>query len=352
MGLAAGQSFFFWARLVDTSGNIGPWYPSGAGVNGQSSSDATPILEYLTGAITKTLLGTDVLTPIDAIPGLQQDVSDNAAAITIEQQARSTADAALSTRIDQVSAQVVIPPMAGDSGGYAGSTTVYAGVWSEQSARAEADLAQAQKTDTVTAQMQSSVAALSAAVQTETTARIAADSATAAQITTVQAQVNSNTAAVQTNAASYADINGRVAASYQIKTRVTTGGRTYMAGIGVGVDNTSGTVESQVLVAAQRFAILDDAGSTVSSPFVVLGGQVFLSQAFIGTGWITNAMIGQTIQSTAVGANGQPLWILDKANGITFNGPNGGSGYLNINSSTLTVYDSNGTLRVRLGIWQ
>lgn len=125
-----------------------------------------------------------------------------------------------------------------------------------------------------------------------------------------------------------------------------------MAGIGVGVDNTSGTVESQVLVAAQRFAILDDAGSTVSSPFVVLGGQVFLSQAFIGTGWITNAMIGQTIQSTAVGANGQPLWILDKANGITFNGPNGGSGYLNINSSTLTVYDSNGTLRVRLGIWQ
>ncbi|KVE27722.1 host specificity protein [Burkholderia vietnamiensis] len=351
MGLAAGQSFFFWARLVDTSGNIGPWYPSGAGVNGQSSSDATPILAYLTGAITKTQLGSDVLTPVNAIPGLQQSVSDNAAAITTEQQSRATADAALSTRIDQVSAQVVIPPMAGDSGGYAGSTTVYAGVWSEQSARAEADMAQAQKFETVTAQVQSTAASLSAAVQTEAAARIAADTATASQITTVQAQVDSNTAAVQTNAASYADINGRVAASYQIKTQITAGGRTYIAGIGVGVDNASGTVESQVLVAAQRFAILDNSGSTVSSPFVVQGGQVFLSQAFIGTGWITNAMIGQTIQSTAVGANGQPLWILDKANGITFNGPNGGSGYLNINSSTLTVYDSNGTLRVRLGIW-
>ncbi len=41
MGLAAGQSFF-WGRLVDTSGNIGPWYPnSQQGVLGQSSSDAT-----------------------------------------------------------------------------------------------------------------------------------------------------------------------------------------------------------------------------------------------------------------------------------------------------------------------
>lgn len=284
---------------------------------------------------------------------LSQDaaIPANTAAINSEATTRATADSALSTRIDSISAQIVIPEMAGSTGDYAGSTTVYAGVWSEQSARAEADLAQAQKTETVTAQMTSANVALSAAVQTETTARIAADSAQASQITTVQAQADANTAAVQTVATSYADLNGRVAASYQIKTQITANGRTYIAGIGVGVDNSSGTVESQVLVSASRFAVLDPNGSAVSSPFVVQGGQVFISQAFIGTGWIQNAMIGDVIQSTAVGANGQPRWRLDKNGTLTMNGANGGSGYLTLSDSTLQVYDNNGTLRVRVGLW-
>jgi predicted phage tail protein len=351
MGLAAGRSFFFWGRLVDTSGNIGPWYPTGAGVNGQSSSDATEILTYLAGQISQTELAQDVLAPIEAIPGIQQAVTDNEAAITTEQQARVSGDTALSNRLDQVVAQVVIPEMAGSTGDYAGSTQVYAGVWSEQSARAEADLALAKNVETTTAQITSTKTTLLATVQTETQARIDGDSALATQVTTVQAQADANTAAVQTVASSYADLNGRVAASYQIKTQITANGRTYIAGIGVGVDNSSGTVESQVLVSASRFAILDPNGSAVSSPFVVQGGQVFLSQAFIGAAWIQNANIGDIIQSTAVGANGLPRWKLDKNGTITLNGANGGSGYMTLSDSTLLVYDNNGTLRVRLGLW-
>lgn len=39
-GLAVGQVFYFWARLVDTSGNVGAWYPAkGPGVQGQPSTD-------------------------------------------------------------------------------------------------------------------------------------------------------------------------------------------------------------------------------------------------------------------------------------------------------------------------
>ncbi|MEK6386836.1 MAG: host specificity protein J [Paraburkholderia tropica] len=351
MGLAAGQSFYFWARLVDTSGNIGAWYPDGAGVNGQSSSDADEILSYLNGQIGKEQLTQDLLGPIEAIPDLQQDVEANAAAITNEQQARVDGDTALSDRIDKVSAQVLIPDMAGDDGGYAGSTEVYAGVWSEQSARAEGDMALAKNVETTTAQISSTKATLLAAVQTETQARIDGDSALATQVTTVQAQADENTAAVQTVASSYADLNGRVAASYQIKTQITTNGRTYIAGIGVGVDNSSGVVESTVLLSASRVAILDPNGSAVSSPFVVQGGQVFISQAFIGTGWIQNAMIGDVIQSTAVGANGLPRWKLDKNGTLTLNGANGGSGYMTLTDSTLLVYDNNNVLRVRLGLW-
>jgi predicted phage tail protein len=253
-----------------------------------------------------------------------------------------------------VEAQYVTPPMAGGSG-WAGSQTAYAGVYSEVTARAEADLALSQKTDTVSAQITTTASNLTAAINTEQTARVTGDSANASAITTVQANldsVNSTlSASVQTNANAYADLNGRVAASYTIKTQITSNGRTYIAGLGVGVDNSSGTVESQVLVAASRFAILDPNGTAVSSPFIVQGGQVFMSSAFIADASITNAKIGGIIQSNAVGANGQPRWSLDKNGVLTLNGANYGSGYLTINDSTVTVYDSNNVLRVRLGLW-
>lgn len=69
-GLRAGQAFFFWARLVDRSGNIGPWYPGeGTGVIGEASADAGDILEYITGKITETQLGKDLLSEIGKIGG-------------------------------------------------------------------------------------------------------------------------------------------------------------------------------------------------------------------------------------------------------------------------------------------
>jgi predicted phage tail protein len=301
IGLVAGFDMYFWARLVDTSGNIGAFFPAitGAGVHGMSSSDATAILAYLTGQITATQLSIELATPIAAIPSMQTAITANATAISTETTQRIDGDTALSDRIDIVSAQVVIPPEAGDSTAFAGATTVFAGIYTEQSARAEADLALASQVNNVSAQVNTYSNAYFAAVQVETTARISADAATASQLTTVQASVDSNTAAVATNAASFADINGRVSASYQIKTQVTTGGRTFIAGIGVGVDNNSGTVESQVLVTADRFAVLETTGSGTFAPFVIQGGQAFINSAFIGTAYITTAKIADAAITTA-----------------------------------------------------
>jgi predicted phage tail protein len=337
-GLAAGQSFFFWARLVDRSGNIGPWYPAGAGVNGQSSSDESEYAKYFAGTITKSALGADLLGAIKSVENVGDQLTHMADQVGAVQQ-----DVA---RVDGIVARFN-PPMAGSTADLAGSSARMAGVWSEQAARAEADMAIAQRVDNVAAVAGSA----SSLVKQETNARVEADKAMASQITTVQAKVADNAAAVQTVAKSYADLNGRVSASYSIKTQITSNGRTYIAGIGIGVDNSSGVVESQVLVAASRFAVLDPNGNTVTAPFVIQGGQVFISQALIGTGWIQNAMIGDVIQSTTVGANGQPRWRLDKNGTLTMNGANGGSGYLTISDSTLLVYDNNGTLRVRLGLW-
>uniref|UniRef100_UPI0013C324E4 TipJ family phage tail tip protein n=1 Tax=Pseudomonas viridiflava TaxID=33069 RepID=UPI0013C324E4 len=68
-GLLAGVTFFFWARLVDRTGNIGPWYPVGNGVFGQASSDAGPILELIADQISETELAKHLLDRIDLIDG-------------------------------------------------------------------------------------------------------------------------------------------------------------------------------------------------------------------------------------------------------------------------------------------
>ncbi|MDR5671193.1 hypothetical protein KPA97_68345, partial [Burkholderia cenocepacia] len=86
-----------------TSGNVGPWYPAaGPGVQGQPTTDEGEYEKYFAGRISHSALGEDLRKPIDAIPGLQQGVADNASAIekeihdradAIAKEARDRADA-------------------------------------------------------------------------------------------------------------------------------------------------------------------------------------------------------------------------------------------------------------------
>ncbi|WP_316886266.1 TipJ family phage tail tip protein [Ralstonia thomasii] len=290
LGLVAGYDLYFWARLVDTTGNVGAFYPatSASGVHGMSTADASVLLGYLTGQITSTQLAQSLATPIAAIPSIQTRLTANETAVSTETSARQAADAALSSRIDSVTA-VFNPPEAGSMNDYAGSTTSFAGVYSEQYARAAADVALATRIDTVQTQMNAfDLTPVYAAITTETNARVTGDTANATQLTSLQATVSNNTAAIQTNANAYASLNGVVSAMYTIKTQVTSNGKTYVAGIGLSADNTNG---SQVLVTADRFAVLETSGGSVFSPFVIQNGQAFINQAFIGSAWITNAML-------------------------------------------------------------
>jgi hypothetical protein len=121
--------------------------------------------------------------------------------------------------------------------------------------------------------------------------------------------------------------------------------------MGLGVQQQAdGTYQSQALFQVDRFALINVANGAATVPFVVQGGQTFISQALIGDGWINNAMIGNVIQSSVTGAGGAPRWKLDKNGSLTMTGP-AGAGYLTINDSLIQVFDSAGTLRVRLGIW-
>ncbi|HDS1142837.1 TPA: DUF1983 domain-containing protein [Stenotrophomonas maltophilia] len=363
-GLAAGARFFFWARLVDRSGNIGPWYPAGTGVMGESSTDAAAYEEYFRNQITESALGQALRGKIDSIdqivpliwdaaatyepgqtvvyngkiwswqgtdpgneepPGTNwQDVGDaiaEAGAVagrvnTLELQVNDpeTGLQAIGQKTDGLFAQLNVQA-AGDEDWGAGDETVFAGTLTIQTVIAEGDYAQAKRIDTV------------------------------------QAQVGQTQAAVEQTSQAVVDLNGKISVTYMLRAQVTSDGRIYAAGMGLGVEQQpDGSYQSQVLFDVGRFAVINLVNNTVTSPFVIQGGQTFISQALIGTGWIQNAMIGDVIQSNATGVGGQPRWKLDKNGTLTMTGANSG-GYLTINDRVIQVYDGNGTLRVRLGIW-
>jgi predicted phage tail protein len=64
-----GTSLFFWARLVDRTGNVGPWFPAVNGVNGRSSSDQSEYDEYFRDKIGKGALYQSLREEIELISG-------------------------------------------------------------------------------------------------------------------------------------------------------------------------------------------------------------------------------------------------------------------------------------------
>uniref|UniRef100_UPI00055B1AB9 phage tail tip fiber protein n=1 Tax=Franconibacter pulveris TaxID=435910 RepID=UPI00055B1AB9 len=116
-----------------------------------------------------------------------------------------------------------------------------------------------------------------------------------------------------------------------------------------GVQNTPSGMQSQVIFLADRFAVMSQAGGSVSLPFVIQNGQTFIRDTFIQDGTITNAKIGSFIQSSNYVA-GSAGWRLDKSGTFERNAANG-AGRTVDNGILRLVYDANGTLRIRDGLW-
>ena len=114
---------------------------------------------------------------------------------------------------------------------------------------------------------------------------------------------------------------GKLKDMWSVKVGQTVDGKLYTAGIGVGVENTPEGMQSQVLILADRFAVLntvDGTGSAVSVPFAIDNGQVFMNSAFIKEGTIDSAKIAQHIQSTNW-IDGVQGWAINKDGGAQFN---------------------------------
>ncbi|MFT1613040.1 DUF1983 domain-containing protein [Enterobacter hormaechei subsp. xiangfangensis] len=189
--------------------------------------------------------------------------------------------------------------------------------------------------------------------------------ATATQINGITATINGHTSAITTNAQAIANVNGDLKAMYSIKVGLSSNGQYYAAGMGIGVENTPSGMQSQVIFLADRFAVTHQAGATVTLPFVIQNGQVFIRETFIQDGTIGNGKIGNYIQSSTWDGTGNVGWHINKSGYATFNNVTvrgsiyATNGNFSFNGSgNTTVINGNGVTinipgggRIVLGTW-
>ncbi|HEJ3453677.1 TPA: phage tail protein [Pseudomonas aeruginosa] len=432
--LAAGARLAFRGRLIDRTGNVGPW---SAWVDGISSTDASEYNELITKEYVESALGeqffadidqmqvditglqdqinnlTDVLAydptktyakndivrvgnrlyqakqavPLNASPpnatywadigqsietanGLAQQVATNTADIT---ELDGKVEAAASS-LDVLQAAARREPATGEKADALKGWDTIARAATEVTVRANEDEAQAKRTSllearTVTAegriatvesvvasnnavtvqrldQLSGQVASNASAISTEQTVRANADSALGQRVDTVSARTDTNEANIQTTSQAVTSLDGNVKALYSVKLQAHANGQKYAAGWQLGFD--SGTSVTTMAFQADRFLWFNSSSGQTVAPVSIIGGQMFINNAMIQDGSITNAKIGNVIQSAALGANGEPLWKLDKAGSLTMNSSTSG-GFMRQTAEAIKVYDGNLVLRVQIG---
>ncbi|HIC7893094.1 TPA: host specificity protein J [Citrobacter freundii] len=165
--------------------------------------------------------------------------------------------------------------------------------------------------------------------------------------TQVQAQFNDVTAALEDKLTAVVDATG-ASAIYTLKTGVRINGVMYNAGMSIAVLAEAGKpVVTRVGFNANQFVLMSGSGNTQYSPFAVVNGQVFISDAFIQYGQITLAKIGELRSANYV--QGKTGTIMKSDGTFEVNGAVAGEGAMKITNTTQSVKDGNGVLRVQIG---
>lgn len=234
-----------------------------------------------------------------------------------------------------------------------------------------ADTALSQKIDTTNTNLGTTNANVTSLTQTVATNNTAQSTA----ITQLTSSVNGQFGSVNSQMLTKADTS-TVNSSYSMSVNAngTVAGFKLLAS--TGAVNTSA-----IYFTADKFVIAPSTGVTTNAraPFAVSGGLVYLNNAVIATASIgtalisdasitnakivdasittakiqdasiTNAKIGNVIQSNNYVSNSTG-WSINKDGSIQING-SGGTGRMVIQSNIIQIFDNNGTLRVRMGLW-
>jgi len=369
-GLGPGAVLWFRGRLIDRIGNIGDW---SAWTRGLSSTDADVLLDYLNGKIAAGQLTKELLSTIEKIPGMQDQIDDLRAAVeyvpanayaagdivrqgnrlwqaiqavpaaadgsnappnatywasvgdmlqtaqglagrltTVETGVTQLGDqvAATATRTDRLFAQVS-PSTIGTPDWNIGDNAVTAGQVTIQSVAADANSATAARVETLTA----TVGGNTAAIREEVAARTTALNALAQRTDTLEAKVGDGLdqlrASVQINSKAIADISGNASSQFAVKLQIAENGKYHFAGFGINLGTDGQTVTSEFNILADRFSIMTSTAGATQLLMAVDANGAYLRKAFLRSADIADLIVGNYLKSLGVTSSGEPIFSID-----------------------------------------
>ncbi|MDW6517105.1 host specificity protein J [Escherichia coli] len=98
---------------------------------------------------------------------------------------------------------------------------------------------------------------------------------------TVNKKLEDQSAAIQQIQKVQVDTNNNLNSMWAVKLQQMKDGRLYIAGIGAGIENTPDGMQSQVLLAADRIAMINPANGNTKPMFVGQGDQIFMNEVFL-----------------------------------------------------------------------
>lgn len=311
----SGRVIWYRARLIDRIGNVSPWTEF---ARGMATDDAAIIGEY-------------IKVDIEGSDGYKYLLQN---AIDTNQQLLNQAEAIIENSLANDSD---VRRMTVENGKrkaeYVQAVNLIA---DEAQARVEAlTQLKAQIDDEVVA----SLTRIDTALAAETEARTTADTA-------LSASLGENEAALTEKLDTYVTADS-IGAQYGIKLGLTYNGVQYGAGMSMELTGSGGNVRSQFIFDANRFAIsngISSGSGQWSLPFVVENNQVFIQSAVIQDGSITNAKIGNRIQSNNY-VSGSQGWAIDKSGTAEFSNATV-RGNLYANSGNFAFNGTNNTVQI------
>ncbi|WP_425354205.1 DUF1983 domain-containing protein [Escherichia coli] len=150
-------------------------------------------------------------------------------------------------------------------------------------------------------------------------------------MTTTDQKLGDQEATIQQIQKVQTDTSNNLNSMWAVKLQQMQDGRLYIAGIGAGIENTPDGMQSQVLLAADRIAMVNPANGNTTPLFVAQGDQLFLNEVFISRATIDFAEITGVLRSSGFEVRGQGGWDLSRE------------------LNCFRVDDENNVIRVRMG---
>lgn len=337
MGLSIGQEFFYRARIVDRSGNEGPWT---GWIRGESSTDVSDITDVIMDEISQTGAFKSLVEPLerDIADGMLNsiehaksiirnslandsetrrwraqngartaEITETRAAVANEVEARTIAMLEMQSQIGTTNSNLISLQQT--------VTTL------EQTTAQDITNLNSKMTDA-----ESGISANSSAVSGLQTSVSNIDGKLTAQTTQIS-QLTGTVNGVSTEISDVSSIvNGmdaKMSAYRSIKVAVDANGRQYIAGIGLDVSNSQSGMQSNIIMLADRFTMMTTAGGVPTPIFTNQGTQVVLRDVVIGDATISFLKIKDDIKSTGYDQPGVGGYWLKKDGDFMLKASNG-----------------------------